>query len=62
MGSFISRVTNFQIGGDASAAAGPVARHPSPDTDWKVETMILTYSRVKGAFARRMLAGASTRQ
>src|SRR5512142_2714915 len=43
--------SNFQIGGDASAAAGPVGRHASANTDWKLNTEILTYSRAKGLFA-----------
>jgi lipid-binding SYLF domain-containing protein len=43
---------NFELGGDASAAAGPVGRHASADTDWKLNTELLTYSRAKGAFAR----------
>jgi SH3 domain-containing YSC84-like protein 1 len=28
--------SKFQIGADASAAAGPVGRHASADTDWKM--------------------------
>jgi lipid-binding SYLF domain-containing protein len=51
--------SKFQIGGDASAAAGPVGRHASADTDWKLDTEILTYSRAKGAFAGVSLEGAS---
>src|ERR1700721_623029 len=43
--------SNFELGGDASAAAGPVGRHASPDTDWKLNTEVLTYSRAKGLFA-----------
>ncbi|MGB8596337.1 MAG: lipid-binding SYLF domain-containing protein, partial [Candidatus Sulfotelmatobacter sp.] len=43
--------SNFQVGGDASAAAGPVGRHAEAGTDWKLDTEILTYSRAKGAFA-----------
>jgi Las17-binding protein actin regulator len=39
--------SNFQIGADASAAAGPVGRHASAGTDWKLDTEILTYSRAK---------------
>jgi lipid-binding SYLF domain-containing protein len=54
--------SKFQIGADASAAAGPVGRHASADTNWKVETEILTYSRAKGAFAGITLNGASIRQ
>ena len=40
--------SNFQIGGDASAAAGPVGRHAEAGTDWKMDTEILTYSRAQG--------------
>ncbi len=29
--------SGFQLGGDASAAAGPVGRHASANTDWKLE-------------------------
>jgi lipid-binding SYLF domain-containing protein len=54
--------SKFQIGGDASAAAGPVGRHASADTDWKLDTEILTYSRAKGAFAGLTLTGASIRR
>jgi len=54
--------SNFQIGADASAAAGPVGRHASAGTDWKLDTEILTYSRAKGAFAGFTLEGASIRQ
>jgi len=49
--------SKFQIGGDASAAAGPVGRHASADTDWKLNTEILTYSRAKGIFAGLTLNG-----
>jgi lipid-binding SYLF domain-containing protein len=54
--------SNFQLGADASAAAGPVGRHASAGTDWKMDTEILTYSRAKGAFAGLTLEGASIRQ
>src|SRR6202162_3340095 len=54
--------SNFQIGGDVSAAAGPVGRHAEAGTDWKMDTEILTYSRAKGAFAGLTLEGASLRQ
>ncbi len=53
--------SKFQLGADASAAAGPVGRHASADTDWKLNTEILTYSRAKGAFAGVTLNGASIR-
>ena len=52
----------FEIGGDASAAAGPVGRHASADTDWKLNTEILTYSRAKGIFAGITLNGAAIRR
>jgi lipid-binding SYLF domain-containing protein len=54
--------SKFQLGTDASAAAGPVGRHASADTDWKLNTEILTYSRAKGAFAGLTLSGASIRR
>jgi lipid-binding SYLF domain-containing protein len=54
--------SNFEIGGDASAAAGPVGRHASADTDWKLNTEVLTYSRAKGAFAGLTLTGAAIRR
>jgi len=48
----------FQVGGEASAAAGPVGRHASADTDWKADTEILSYSRTKGLFAGISLDGS----
>ena len=54
--------SDFQLGGDASAAAGPVGRHASADTDWKLNTEVLTYSRAKGAFAGLTLPGAAIRR
>ncbi len=54
--------SNFELGADASAAAGPVGRHASADTDWKLNTEVLTYSRAKGAFAGLTLTGASIRR
>jgi lipid-binding SYLF domain-containing protein len=48
----------FQIGGNASAAAGPVGRHASAGTDWKASTEILTYSRAHGLFAGIDLDGS----
>ena len=52
----------FQLGADASAAAGPVGRHATADTDWKLNMEILTYSRAKGAFAGLTLTGADVRR
>jgi len=54
--------SKFQIGGEVSAAAGPVGRHASAGTDWKLNTEILTYSRAKGAFAGATLEGAAISQ
>jgi lipid-binding SYLF domain-containing protein len=54
--------SKFKIGGDASASAGPVGRHASAGTDWKLNTEILTYSRSKGAFAGITLNGAVVEQ
>jgi len=53
--------SKFELGADASAAAGPVGRHASANTDWKMDAEILTYSRAKGAFAGLTLNGASIR-
>lgn len=54
--------SKFQVGGDVSAAAGPVGRHASAGTDWKLNTEILTYSRAKGAFAGATIEGAGISQ
>jgi SH3 domain-containing YSC84-like protein 1 len=54
--------SKFQLGADASAAAGPVGRHASADTDWKMDTEILTYSRAHGVFAGLTLTGAAIRR
>jgi SH3 domain-containing YSC84-like protein 1 len=50
-----------EIGGDMSAAAGPVGRHAQAGTDWKLESPILTYSRAKGAFAGVTINGSAIR-
>ena len=54
--------SGVELGAAASAAAGPVGRHASADTNWKLETEVLTYSRAKGAFAGVTLNGASIRR
>ncbi len=54
--------SNFKLGADASAAAGPVGRHASADTDWKMRAQVLTYSRARGAFAGLELSGAVIKQ
>jgi lipid-binding SYLF domain-containing protein len=48
----------FKIGGDASAAAGPVGRSAEAGTDIELHAEILTYSRSRGAFAGISLSGA----
>lgn len=54
--------SKFQVSGEGSAAAGPVGRHASAGTDWKMETEMLTYSRSKGAFAGLTIEGAVIEQ
>lgn len=54
--------SKFQLSGEASAAAGPVGRHASAGTDWKMNAELLTYSRSKGAFAGLTLEGAVVEQ
>ncbi len=54
--------SKFQISGEGSAAAGPVGRHASAGTDWKMDTEMLTYSRSKGIFAGLTLEGAVVQQ
>jgi SH3 domain-containing YSC84-like protein 1 len=52
----------FKIGGDASAAAGPVGRAGQASTDWKMSAELLSYSRNKGLFAGIDLDGTSVSQ
>jgi lipid-binding SYLF domain-containing protein len=47
----------FTIGGDASAAAGPVGRTSAADTDILLRAEILSYSRTRGVFAGISLDG-----
>jgi SH3 domain-containing YSC84-like protein 1 len=54
--------SKFKVGVDASAAAGPVGRKAGADTDWKLNSQILTYSRSKGLFAGIDLNGAEVKQ
>ena len=52
----------FQLGSDASVAAGRVDRHASSDTDWTMmNPEILIYSRAKGVFAGFTLTGVDVR-
>jgi lipid-binding SYLF domain-containing protein len=54
--------SKFEITGEGSAAAGPVGRHASAGTDWKLNTELLTYSRSRGIFAGLTLEGAVVEQ
>jgi SH3 domain-containing YSC84-like protein 1 len=54
--------SKFKIGGDASAAAGPVGRSGQAATDWKMGAELLSYSRNKGLFAGIDLDGTSVSQ
>ncbi len=54
--------SKFEIGVDASAAAGPVGRSVSAGTDVKLNSEILSYSRAKGLFAGVELNGAKLKQ
>lgn len=47
----------FEIGGEGSAAAGPIGRSASASTDVKLNAQILSYSRSRGAFAGLELKG-----
>jgi lipid-binding SYLF domain-containing protein len=53
--------TKFTLGGDASAAAGPVGRNTSAQTDAFLKAKILAYSRAKGIFAGLSLKGEVVR-
>ena len=48
----------FEMGGEASVAAGPVGRAAAASTNAKLTAGILTYSRTQGLFAGVSLKGA----
>jgi len=52
----------FTVGADISAAAGPVGRQASAETNIRMDAQILTYSRAKGLFAGVTLNGAVVKQ
>jgi len=54
-------VSKVKIGGDATAAAGPVGRTASAETDVTLRAEILSYSRARGLFAGISLAGSTLR-
>jgi lipid-binding SYLF domain-containing protein len=53
--------SKVKLGGDASAAAGPVGRTASAETDVSMRAEILSYSRARGLFAGISLAGSTLR-
>jgi lipid-binding SYLF domain-containing protein len=54
-------MNQFEIGGEASATAGPVGRDTSATTDIQLRAQILSYSRSRGLFAGISLRGAAIR-
>src|SRR6266699_3099653 len=48
----------FEMGGEASVAAGPVGRETAASTNLTLDAGILSYSRSKGAFIGAALKGA----
>jgi len=55
------RKSQFTIGGDAAAMAGPVGREAAAKTDAYMRAEILAYSRSRGVFAGITLDGATLR-
>lgn len=57
----LTKVKNgdFTIGGDVSAAAGPVGRSTSANTDIKLQAEVYSYSRSRGLFAGVSVNGAN---
>ena len=51
----------FTLGGEATAAAGPVGRDASAQTDAMMNAEMLSYSRSRGLFAGVSLEGATLR-
>lgn len=57
----LTKVKNgdFTIGGDISAAAGPVGRSSTASTDYKLEAEVYSYSRSRGLFAGITINGSN---
>lgn len=53
--------SKVKLGGDASAAAGPVGRTAAAGTDITMRAQILSYSRARGVFAGVSLTGSTLR-
>ncbi len=51
----------FTLGGEATAAAGPVGRDVAAETDAEMHAEMLSYSRSRGLFAGISLEGATLR-
>ena len=54
--------SKFTLGGEGSAAAGPVGRTATAQTDAQMHADILSWSRSQGLFAGVALEGATLRQ
>jgi lipid-binding SYLF domain-containing protein len=54
--------SKFTVGGEAMAAAGPVGRTSSAETDATMRAEILSWSRSRGAFAGISLKGSTMRE
>lgn len=54
--------SKFTLGGEASAAAGPVGREATAQTDVTMRADILSWSRSRGVFGGLSLQGATLRQ
>jgi lipid-binding SYLF domain-containing protein len=50
---------DFTIGGDVSAAAGPVGRSSTASTDMELQAEVYSYSRSKGLFAGISINGSN---
>jgi len=53
--------SKVKLGADASAAAGPVGRNASAETDATLRAEVLSYSRARGLFAGVSLEGSTLR-
>lgn len=53
--------SKVKLGGDASAAAGPVGRTASAETDVTMHAEVLSYSRAKGLLGGVSLEGSTLR-
>ena len=54
--------SEFKVGGEASAMAGPVGRSVTAETDAYMRAEMLSYSRSRGLFAGVSLSGSTLRE